>query len=120
MTFQTIRNPDMPQPDHHAPHPLRRPLLLAEFTGLAVLLASMAWLSRHSAGGLSPAWLLLPAAASLVVFLSFIGLMYLRWVAAAGSSDRRLHRIVFYLLAVTLIGVWIYGIANTWFSIGSQ
>ncbi len=110
----------MPQPDHNASHPLRKPLLLAEFSALAVLLASMAWLSRHSEGGLNPAWLLLPAAASLVVFLSFIGLMYLRWVAAAGSPDSRLHRILFFLLAITLIGVWIYGIANTWLSIGSS
>jgi hypothetical protein len=27
------------------------------------------------------------------------------------------HKLVFSLLAVTLIGVWIYGIANTWFSL---
>jgi len=109
----------MPQSDHNSSHPLRKPLLLTEFSALAVLLASMAWLSRHSEGGLNPAWLLLPAAASLVVFLSFIGLMYLRWVAAAGASDRLLHKTLFFLLAVTLIGVWVYGIANTWLSIGS-
>lgn len=110
----------MPQPDHNAPHPLRKPLLLTEFSALAVLLGSMAWFSGHSEGGLNPAWLLLPAAASLVVFLSFIGLMYLRWVAAAEASDRRLHKVLFLLLATTLISVWIYGIVNTWLSIGSQ
>ena len=108
----------MSQPDPSPSHPLRKPLLLAEFSALAVLLGSMAWFSRHSEAGLNPAWLLLPAAASLVVFLSFIGLMYLRWVAAAEASDRRLHKTLFFLLALTLIGVWVYGIANTWLSIG--
>lgn len=102
-----------------SPHPLRKPLLIAEFIALAVLLASMGWFSSQGDDGqpLNPAWLLIPAIASLGVFLSFIGLMYLRWVASADSGNRFRHKIIFSLLTVTLIGVWIYGIANTWFSL---
>lgn len=97
----------------------RKPLLITEFSCLAVLLASMGWFSSRSGTGepLSPAWLLLPAVASLGVFLSFIGLMYLRWVASVSNERRTRHRIIFALLAVTLLGVWVYGIANTWLSL---
>lgn len=111
----------MPKPDTPPPHLLRKPLLIGEFTALAVLLASMSWFSGRSADGeqLSPAWLLIPAIASLIVFLSFIGLMYLRWVAAADSPGRSRQKVVFLLLATTLIGVWVYGIANTWLSINA-
>lgn len=101
-----------------SPHPLRKPLLITEFTALAILLASMGWFSsRTSNEPISAAWLLIPALASLGVFLSFISLMYLRWVASADSANRFRHKLIFSLLAVTLIGVWIYGIANTWFSL---
>lgn len=102
-----------------SPHPLRKWLLIAEFTALAVLLASMGWFSSQTSDGqaISAGWLLIPAAASLGVFISFIGLMYLRWVASAESGNQFKHKVVFSLLAVTLIGVWIYGIANTWFSL---
>ena len=64
-----------------SPHPLRKPLLIAEFTALAVLLASMGWFSSQTSDGqtISAGWLLIPAFASLGVFISFIGLMYLRW-----------------------------------------
>ncbi|MCM0614250.1 hypothetical protein KFJ24_17310 [Marinobacter sediminum] len=112
----------MPQPDRPSPHPLRKLLLITEFTALAVLLASMGWFSSHTADGskLDPAWLIIPAIASLCVFLSFIGLMYLRWVAAADASNRLRHKIIFSLLAITLIGVWLYGIANTWFSLNAS
>jgi hypothetical protein len=93
--------------------------LIAEFSALAILLASMGWFSSQTSDGqtISAAWLLVPALASLGVFLSFIGLMYLRWVAAADSANRFKHKLIFSLLAVTLIGVWIYGVANTWFSL---
>lgn len=101
------------------PHPLRKPLLITEFTALAILLGSMGWFSSQTAEGqsISAGWLLVPALASLGVFLSFIGLMYLRWVAAADSANRFRHKLIFSLLAITLIGVWIYGVANTWFSL---
>ncbi|SNC77138.1 hypothetical protein SAMN04487881_3811 [Marinobacter sp. es.048] len=102
-----------------SPHPLRKPLLIAEFTALAILLASMGWFSSQTTDGqtINAGWLLIPAFASLGVFISFIGLMYLRWVASAESGNRFKHKVIFSLLAVTLIGVWIYGIANTWFSL---
>jgi hypothetical protein len=102
-----------------SPHPLRKPLLITELTALAALLASMGWFSSQASDGqtISAAWLLIPAFASLGVFLSFIGLMYLRWVASAETGNRFRHKLIFLILAVTLIGVWIYGIANTWFSL---
>ncbi|MBE0486523.1 hypothetical protein [Marinobacter sp.] len=100
------------------PHPLRKPLLITEFSSLAVLLVSMAWLGNQSTAEnpLNPAWLLLPAVASLGVFLSFIGLMYLRWVASAGDEGKPRHKLIFALLALSLLGIWIYSIANTWMS----
>lgn len=109
----------MPAPDLPPPHPLRKRLLILEFSCLAVLLLTMGWFSSQNAGAapLNPAWLIVPALASLGVFLSFIGLMYLRWVATAEASNRFRHKLVFSLLALTLIGVWVYGIANTWLSL---
>ncbi|PHQ14587.1 hypothetical protein [Marinobacter profundi] len=102
------------------PHPWRKRLLATEFIALAILLGSMAILGRSSDGGtLNPAWLIIPAAASLAVFLSFIGLMYLRWVVAAEAGKATRHKLVFGLLAVTLLGVWVYGIANTWLSMNA-
>ncbi|MGM0767883.1 MAG: hypothetical protein ACQEV6_07650 [Pseudomonadota bacterium] len=100
-------------------HPLRKPLLTLEFGSLAILLISMAYFSSSANEGasLSPAWLLIPALASLAVFCSFIGLMYLRWVAAAEAGEKTRHKIIFSLLAVTLLGVWGYGIVNTWISL---
>lgn len=104
-------------PDN-TPHRLRKPLLIVEFSSLAILLASMAWFGRQSTAenAMNSAWLLLPAVASLGVFVSFIGLMYLRWVASADDQSKTRHKLVFSLLALTLLGVWIYGIVNTWFS----
>ncbi|SES86588.1 MULTISPECIES: hypothetical protein [Marinobacter] len=100
------------------PHPWRKPLLAAEFIALAVLVGSMAMLGQVSDGNeLNAAWLLIPAAASLVVFLSFLGLMYLRWIAAAGAGQSRRQRVLFGLLALTLLGVWAYAIAQTWHSL---
>lgn len=102
-----------------SPHPLRKPLLILEFASLALLLVSMAWFSGRADDGaaLSPGWLLIPAIASLAVFCSFIGLMYLRWVAAAQADHKTRHKIVFALLALTLMGIWLYGIVNTWISL---
>ncbi len=111
----------MSDTDHSRPHPWRKPLLIVEFSALAILLVSMGWFSSRTEDGamLSPAWLLIPAAASLVVFVSFIGLMYLRWVVAAAAERQARHKIVFSLLVLTLLGVWAYGIANTWVSLSN-
>lgn len=111
----------MNNPEKPSPHPLRKTLLIIEFSALTVLLASMGWFSRQTDTGhsINPAWLLIPAVASLGVFSSFIGLMYIRWVMAASAADQLRHKIVFSLLAITLIGVWIYGIASTWHSLNA-
>lgn len=108
-------------PDENPIQRWRKPLLILEFSALAVLLASMAWFSGQAQDGepLNPAWLLLPAAASLAVFVSFIGLMYLRWVVAVAAERRTRHLIVFSLLVITLLGVWAFGIANTWHSLSN-
>jgi hypothetical protein len=96
-------------------------LLITEFTAVAILLVSMGWFSSRAEDGtaLSPVWLLIPAAASLAVFISFIGLMYLRWVVAAAAERKPRHKIVFSLLVLTLLGVWAYGVANTWISLSN-
>ena len=103
-------------------HPWRRPLLITEFVALAVLVGTMAWLGQQDNGGassLAPAWLLVPALASLVVFLSFLGLMYIRWVASAEGGAGGRQRLLFALLALTMLGVWAYAIAETWQSLPS-
>jgi H+/Cl- antiporter ClcA len=96
-------------------------LLITEFSSLAVLLAAMGWFSSQTDTGhtIHPAWLLIPAFASLGVFISFIGLMYLRWVVAASAANQLRHKLVFSLLALTLISVWVYGIASTWLSLNA-
>lgn len=111
----------MTDPTQLRSHPWRKPLLITEFAALAILLVSMGWFSSRSEDGamLSPAWLLIPAAASLTVFISFIGLMYLRWVVAAAAERQTRHKIVFSLLVLTLLGVWAFGIANTWVSLSN-
>lgn len=111
--------PDNPAPRAAAPHPWRKPLLATEFIALAVLVISMALLGDQNQAGtpVNPAWLLIPALASLAVFASFIGLMYLRWVVAASAERQGRHKLIFALLALTLIGVWVYGIARTWLSL---
>ncbi len=111
----------MPDANQSHPHHWRKPLLITEFAALAVLLVSMGWFSSRAGDGaeLNPAWLLIPAAASLAVFISFIGLMYLRWVVAAAAERRTRHKIVFSLLVMTLLGVWAFGIANTWISLSN-
>lgn len=109
-------------PSQPPSHPWRKPLLITEFMALAILLGAMFLIGRLTEGGVAvhPLWLVVPAIASLAVFLSFIGLMYLRWVVAADAEKLSRHKIIFALLAITLLGVWIYGITNTWISISSQ
>ncbi|MGP9831772.1 hypothetical protein [Marinobacter sp. NSM] len=104
---------------YNNPHRLRKPLLIVEFSSLAILLVSMAWFGNQSTAEtpVSAVWLLVPAVASLGVFLSFIGLMYLRWVASASNEGNTRHKLIFVLLALSLLGVWVYSIANTWLSL---
>lgn len=100
-------------------HPWRRPLIAIEFSALAVLLGSMLMLGRLAGpdGQINPLWLLIPAISSLTVFLSFIGLMYLRWVANVEETAQVKHKLVFGILTLTLLGVWAYSIAQTWRSL---
>lgn len=103
-------------------HPWRKRLLATEFISLAILVGSMAWISAQGQADqatASTAWLLVPALASLGVFASFTGLMYLRWIASAESGHTLRNRVVFALLALTLLGVWIYAVASTWISLGA-
>lgn len=97
----------------------RRILLIIEFSSLALLLVSMAWLSQRAGAGepVATLWLLLPALASLGVFASFVGLMYLRWVAAAGVRNPSRQKLLFALLAITLLAVWLYAMIRTWLSL---
>lgn len=99
--------------------PWRTPLLILEFGALAVLIGSMNILGRigDDSDPLSKAWLLVPALASLTVFMSFIGLMYLRWQASAEHKDQARHKLTFVLLTLTMLGIWAFGIARTWMSI---
>lgn len=100
-------------------HPWRKPLLVTEMLALIVLIGSMALLGRQGSEGdpVHAAWLLLPAVASLVVFLCFLGLMYLRWIASAGGSAGVRQKLLFSLLALTLLGLWAYAISQTWHSL---
>lgn len=100
-------------------HPWSKPLIVIEMLALVVLIGSMALLGRQGPEGdpVHAAWLLLPAAASLVVFLCFLGLMYLRWIASAGGTTGRRQKLLFSLLALTLLGLWAYAITQTWHSL---
>ena len=111
--------PDNSQKNNLPRHPWRAPLLIAEFSALAVLIGSMFIFSSLARDGstFNTAWLLIPATASLVVFISFIGLMYLRWVNTAGADSGTRHKVVFALLTMTLLGIWAFSIAQTWSSI---
>lgn len=107
----------MPERPSSHTHPWRRPLLAAEFIALAILIASMALLGQSGDGQFHTGWLLVPAIASLVVFLSFLGLMYLRWVVATEGRRSRWHKLLFSLLALTMLSVWAFAIAQTWQSL---
>ena len=102
------------------PNRWRKPLLILEFSSLAVLLGSMAYFRHHhsATNPMDPAWLLVPAAASLLLFLSFLGLMYQRWIAAATDAPRQgLQRFLLVILTVTLLALWAFAIGKTWQSI---
>ncbi len=110
---------DNSQKNNVSKHPWRVPLLIAEFSALAVLLGSMFVFSSLARDGstFNTGWLLIPAVASLVVFISFIGLMYVRWIAASEAGTGTKHKVVFALLTLTLLGIWAFSIAQTWSSI---
>lgn len=95
-----------------------RPWLLGtEFAALLVMLGSMYLLGHRSpeAPGLNPAWLLVPALSSLVLFVSFLCLTYIRWfLDTPVSGGRRTRKGIFVLLVVTLIGLWIFAMHQTW------
>ncbi|WP_152208496.1 hypothetical protein [Marinobacter changyiensis] len=111
--------PDRSQKNNLPSHPWRVPLLIAEFFALAILLGSMFIFSGLARDGATfdTGWLLIPAVASLVVFVSFIGLMYLRWVAASEAGSGTRQKVVFALLTLTLLGIWAFSIVQTWSSI---
>lgn len=98
----------------------RKKLLILEFSSLAVLVGSMAYFRHHhsAANPIDPAWLLIPALASLLLFLSFLGLMYLRWTTAAADAPRQgIQRFLLVILSVTLLALWAFAIGKTWQSI---
>ena len=95
----------------------RRWLLVGEFASLAILIGSMMLLGRQQQA-VSHLWLLVPAAASLTLFLSFLGLMYQRWLINSDAGARQpIHRAIFIVLALSLLGIWAYAIHRTWQSI---
>lgn len=101
---------------------LKRRLLLVEVLSLLILVASLLLLGQGAAGPESPGpiWLLLPALASLTTFLSFLGLMYLRWVQSAASGTRKqVQNVLFAVMALTLLGIWALAIAQTWHSLNA-
>tara|TARA_R100000322_G_scaffold138102_2_gene93931 strand:+ start:375 stop:785 length:411 start_codon:yes stop_codon:yes gene_type:complete len=98
-------------------------LVVLEVISLLTLIASLFVLRGSAAENGAPTllWLLLPAGASLTMFLSFLGLMYLRWVASAGSGNRkRVHTILFGLMTITLLSIWALAMVQTWQSMNTQ
>lgn len=100
----------------------RSRLLIIEFSALAVLVGAMLLLPRLGSEQqpITPAWLAIPALASLVVFLCFIALMYLRWVSAATPERASRLRWLFGLLALVLVSFWGYALLETWQSLQLQ
>ena len=101
-------------------HQWKRTLAVAEAASLLILITSLIILG-HGAPDQQPAnpyWLLVPALASLTTFLSFLGLMYLRWAASDFTGSRqRIHQLLFAILALTLLSVWAFAISQTWHSL---
>lgn len=106
-------NPQLPAPVKR----WRTRLLITEFGALAILIGTLKWFAtRQQQGlGLEPVWLLLPAVASLILFLSFLGLMYLRWAAAMHSQVAPAwRRTLFGVFAVMLLMIWAFAMLQTW------
>lgn len=98
----------------------QRRLLTVEIVSLLILVASLFLVGRGTPDQepVSPGWLLIPAIASLTMFLSFLGLMYLRWNASAATNSRqRIQNLLFVLLTVTLLSIWAMAILETWRSL---
>jgi len=101
----------------HPDQARRRLLLITECIALGVFIASLYWLGhRQTAGdGFHPAWLAIPVIASLVLILSLLGLMYLRWLSAIDQqSPPRQHRLAWGLLTVILLSVWLIAVIQIW------
>lgn len=100
----------------------KRRLLVIEVMSLLILIASVYVVGQDTLGQgpVSPYWLLLPAAASLAMFLSFLGLMYLRWIrSAAAGARQQVHRALFAVMALALLAIWALAILQTWQSLNS-
>ncbi|MFE8071177.1 hypothetical protein QQM79_08965 [Marinobacteraceae bacterium S3BR75-40.1] len=99
------------------PNRWRPALLITEFSALVVLVGTLYWLGQRQQAGesLNALMLLVPAVASLLVFLSFLGLMYLRWLANAGGDARgKIYRLIFAFLAFVLLGIWALAVSRTY------
>lgn len=100
----------------------QRRLLTVEIASLVILIASLFMVSQGTPDPepISPGWLLIPALASLTMFLSFLCLMYLRWSASATTHSRqRLQKLLFAILALTLLSIWAMAIVETWRSLSN-
>lgn len=100
----------------------KRRLLISEILSLVILIASLFLVSQQAPqqATLNPAWLLIPALASLTMFLSFLGLMYLRWVKSAAAGTRQqVQTVLFAFMALTLIGIWALAMIQTWQSLSA-
>lgn len=98
----------------------KRRLLAAELLSLLILVASLLLLRSQSptTEGAIELWLLIPAVASLTTFLSFLGLMYIRWIKSAVPGTRRtLQNAIFAFMALTLLSIWALAISQTWQSL---
>lgn len=109
----------MSDPENTPESRWRRRLLITEFSALALLVGAMLILPRLGSeqDPVAPAWLVIPGLASLVVFLCFLALMYLRWVAAAAPERTNRLRWLFGLLALILVSFWGYAMVETWQSL---
>lgn len=99
------------------PERRRKWLLITEFLALALLLVSVYALQHfHSASPTSTwFWLLVMALASLLLFVSFLGLTYLGWFSGEGQAPPgNLKRVLFILLTLVLLGLWVFAIWQTW------
>lgn len=100
----------------------KRRLLVTEVISLLILIASLYILRQDTLGQepVSRYWLILPAVASLAMFISFLGLMYLRWIrSAAAGSRQRIQQVLFAMMALTLLGIWALAIFQTWQNLNS-
>lgn len=100
----------------------RKYALILEFVSLAVLILSLYLLGQQHQQGTAPAlWQLgVPILASLGVILGFIGSLYYRWLASAGDAVQQQPstRIFFAILALSLVGVWVFAVLKTLKSAG--